>query len=80
MQMAGKIVLFLRIMETHRTQLSFYCWKHGTFSTAMNLIDGIQRPYEIISVLIFLFLSESLFDDKYYLLIYYRKKCIKRDI
>lgn len=69
MQMAGKMVLFLRIMETHRTQLSFYCWKHGTLSIAINLIDGIQRPYEIISVLIFLFLSESIFDDKY-LLIY----------
>lgn len=70
MQMAGKMVLFLRIMETHRTQLSFYCWKHGTLSTAISLIDGIQRPsYEIISVLIFLFLSESMFDDKY-LLIY----------
>ena len=49
MQMAGKMVLFLRITETHRTQLSLHCWKHGTRSAAMNPIDGIQRPsYEII--------------------------------
>ena len=43
MQMAGRIVLFLGIMDTHRTQLSFSCWEHGTLATATSLIETFSR-------------------------------------